>query len=48
MNEVCNISKSKTKLKNESESRHGGCGCGSYSVHGGRFLTWNMEKNNGG
>ncbi|OEU09099.1 hypothetical protein FRACYDRAFT_249012 [Fragilariopsis cylindrus CCMP1102] len=45
MNEVCNNSKSKTKSKNESESGHSGCGCGGYGVHyGGRFLTWNMEK----
>ena len=44
MNEVCNNSKSKTKSRNESDSGHGGCGY-SYGVHyGGRFLTWNMEK----
>ena len=49
MNEVCNNSKSKTKSKNKSESESGHSGCGyGYGVHGGRFLTWNMEKNNGG
>ena len=45
MNEVYNNGKSKTKSKNESESGYGGYGGYGYGMHGGgRFLTWNMEK----